>query len=135
MLGSTRRSLERDARVWARKGLRTKTAYRNKRVSENRRLVDVRGVMLLGKAGDFLPQRESPSLETPALPLPGFHFIRLGMRCFKVRRELNMVFYLTHLEQLICTARPKWVIPSPKRSNRSAVRKRLHPERSFLPQR
>ena len=27
-----------------RKGLRTKTAYRNKRVSENRRLVDVRGV-------------------------------------------------------------------------------------------
>jgi len=34
-----------------RDGLRTKTAYRNKRVSENRRLVDVQGVMVLGVAG------------------------------------------------------------------------------------
>ena len=36
---------------WLRNGLPTKTAYRNQRVSENRRLVDVRGVMVLGVAG------------------------------------------------------------------------------------
>jgi len=36
---------------WLRNGLPTKTAYRNQRVSENRRLVDVRGVLVLGIAG------------------------------------------------------------------------------------
>ena len=36
---------------WLRNGLPTKTACRNQRVSENRRLVDVRGVMVLGVAG------------------------------------------------------------------------------------
>src|SRR5436190_23636062 len=35
---------------WLRDGLPTKTACRNQRVSENRRLVDVRGVMVLGVA-------------------------------------------------------------------------------------
>ncbi len=35
---------------WLRNGLRTKTTCRNQRVSENRRLVDVQGVMVLGVA-------------------------------------------------------------------------------------
>src|SRR5437016_8995718 len=36
---------------WLRNGLRTKTTCRNQRVSENRRLLDVQGVMVLGVAG------------------------------------------------------------------------------------
>src|SRR6267143_1886977 len=59
---------------WLRNGLPTKTACRNQRVSENRRLVDVRGVMVLGVAGitepveitldelDLLPLCEPPEI-------------------------------------------------------------------------
>jgi hypothetical protein len=36
---------------WLRNRLRTKTACRKQRVPENRRLVDVRGVIVLGVAG------------------------------------------------------------------------------------
>jgi hypothetical protein len=53
---------------WLRNGLPRKTACRNQRVSENRRLVDVRGVMVLGVAGITEPV-EIPSANLIFLPL------------------------------------------------------------------
>jgi hypothetical protein len=83
---------------WLRNGLRTETTCRNQRVSENRRLVDVEGVMVLGVDGITEPV-ELPSTNLIFLPFceppeirrlrksETFHNLQLACRGAGGRRE------------------------------------------------